>query len=144
MSQNDFQKRLARLENNQNRGYSRAKTGARTGMFDFVEEERRKRRRFPIRGLIAALMICLVALWILKAYLIVDMGREAHEARVAELAAGEGQLAEFSAMLVARDPISDMIIKTLFPAAAEESGYNEPLSEEPTEETKPEQLEQSQ
>ena len=135
MSQDDFRKRLERLESNQNRGYARAQTGTRTGMYDFVEEERRKRSRFPIRGLLAAMLLCIAALWVLKAYLIADMGREAHEARVAELAEGEGRLAEISAILVAREPISDLIINTLFPAAAERSGYNDPIPEEGEETT---------
>jgi len=124
----DFQKRLERLGNDSSRSYARSQRGARTGMYDFVEEERRKKRRFPIRGFLTAVLLCLGLLWVLKAYLIAEMGTAAYEQRLTELQQSEDSLARFGAVLVEKDPLTIFLIETLFPAAAERGRENDPVT----------------
>ncbi|MEM7243233.1 MAG: hypothetical protein AAF429_13700 [Pseudomonadota bacterium] len=106
------------MEANSSRNYARAKTGTRTGMYDLVEEERRKRRKLPITGIISVMLLCIGLLWILKAYLIADMGDVAHQERLAELQAQDDTFGQVGAFLVQKDPLTIKMIEILFPAAA--------------------------
>ena len=139
---NQFQDRLQRLETNSTRAYARAQRSQRTGMYDFVEEERRKRRGFPIRGFLTVVFISVALLWILKAYLIADMGEIAHQSRLADLQSKEDRLSQIGAVLVEKDPITVKLIEILFPAAAqraqEAAGSSLPTIEENGEENQAE------
>ena len=116
-NRSEFQKRLDRIGADDSRSYTRAKRGTRSGMYDFVEEERRKARKPPWKALLFMFFLCWALLMVLKAYLIADMGEEAYQARLAELQASEDRLGQIGAVLVERGPVSRFLEERLFPVA---------------------------
>ena len=116
-NRSDFQKRLEKIGGDTTRSYTRAQSGTRTGMYDFVEEERAKRRKFNWRALVFMFVLCWGLMLVLKAYLITDMGEEAYQARLVELQSNEDRLSQIGAFLVERGAVSSLVERTLFPAA---------------------------
>lgn len=109
---NDFQRRLQRLEG-ASRNQDRAKRSDRVGIYDYEEEKRRKRARFPWRRFFFFVALLWVGLIFVKAYIARDMGEEAYQARIAELQAGD-QYSQMAAMLIDRGVVMQYIEEYFF------------------------------
>ena len=116
-NRSEFQKRLDKIGADETRRYTRSQRGTRTGIYDFVEEDRRKARKPPYKALMFMFFLCWLLLVVLKAYLITDMGEAAYQTRLAELQSNEDRLSQIGAFLVERGPVSTFLEERLFPAA---------------------------
>ena len=98
-NRSEFQKRLDKIGADETRRYTRSQRGTRTGIYDFVEEDRRKARKPPYKALMFMFFLCWLLLVVLKAYLIADMGEAAGKAaaqREADLRNGNGRIVFFA------------------------------------------------
>lgn len=111
-SKDDFHKRLARLDT-QKRVKTRATSPNRMGIYDFEEENRLGRAKFPWRKLAFFILVGIVGLIAVKAYVVKDMGEEAYQVRRGELLAGD-RYQRFAGVLISRDPLMQLFENTLF------------------------------
>jgi hypothetical protein len=109
---NDFHKRLAAIDKKPN-STIRAKRSDRVGIYDYEEEKRRKANKFPLRKLIASLVLAAIGLIVVKVIMVRDMGEEQYQERLSELRAGEGW-EPFAAVIAGRDPLMMLIERTVF------------------------------
>jgi|GEM_PF-3367165 len=121
-SRSDFHKRLDAINKNP-KTQTRAKRSDRVGIYDYEEEKRRKRARFPWGKLFAWVIVGIIGMIIVKAFMVREMGEEAYQARLAELRAGE-KWEPYAAIVISRDPLMMIVERVL--ERAESSNKSDP------------------
>jgi len=106
-SRSDFHKRLDAI-NKKPKTQTRAKRSDRVGIYDFDEEKRRKKAKFPWKRLMAWVIVGIIGLIVVKTFTVRKMGEEAYQTRLAELRAGDGW-EPYAAIAISRDPLMMVI-----------------------------------
>lgn len=100
----DFHKRLERLEKTKRVSVRHNPNAAHGGGYNPGEDERRQKKKFSVSRLIMTVLFSWIVLIGIKVFIAEDMGEDAYQARIADLADGN-RYEKAAAVLISRGPI---------------------------------------